>query len=130
MSRMIDPLGPNISRQGAGERRQPVDLYETDEAVVIRLAIPGGDSGALTLTIGEASIRVHGETPAPSVAADQRTVVHWQQIPYGRFDRSVPLPCPIDSKAARARFVHGILEITLPKRSANTRTIPITVTRA
>jgi HSP20 family protein len=130
MGRIINPLGAPVSWLRTGETRQSVDVYETADAVIIRLAIPGGDSGALTLTIGEASLRVRGETPPPAVASDQGVIVHSQQIPYGPFDRSVPLPCPIDSKASRARFVHGILEITLPKRSAKTRTIPITVTRA
>lgn len=130
MNRMIDPFRLPMSRASTGETSPAVDLYETAEALVIRLAIPGGDSGALTRTIGEDSVRVRGERPQPAVASDERTVAHWQQIPYGRFERSVPLPCPVESKGARARFLHGILDITLPKRSAQTRTIPITVTRA
>jgi HSP20 family protein len=130
MNRMVDPFRPPASWLRSGETSPPVDLYETAEAVIVRLAIPGGDTGALTLTIGEESVRVRGETPQPAVASDERTVAHWQQIPYGRFERSVPLPCPVESKGARARFLHGILDITLPKRSAQTRTIPITVTRA
>jgi HSP20 family protein len=130
MSRMVDRMSPIPSWQRAGETGPPVDLYETEDAVIIRLAIPGGDTGALTLTIGEESIRVRGETPAPG-AWGERTVVHWQEIPYGRFDRSVPLPCPVESKASRARFIHGILEVTLAKlRTPETRTIPITITRA
>lgn len=129
MSRMLDPVRPTRSWQHAGESGPPADLYETEDAVIIRLAIPGGDSGALTLTIGEESIRVRGETPPPA-AWTEHTVVHWQHIPFGRFDRSVPLPSPVDSKTSRARFVHGILEITLPKQSAaRARTVPITVTR-
>jgi HSP20 family protein len=128
MSRMLDPLRQTLSWQRAGENGPPVDLYETDKAVIIRLGIPGGDGGALTLTIGDESVRVRGETPAPR-GWDEQTVVHWQQIPYGRFERSVPLPCPVDSKASRARFVHGVLEITLPKMHAQTRTVPIEVTR-
>ena len=129
MSRMIDPLRPTASWQRAGETGPPVDIYETDDMVVIRLAIPGGDGGALSLTIAEESVRVRGETSPPD-AWDDRTVIHWQQIPYGHFDRSVPLPCPVDSKASRARFRHGILEIKLPKLRAQTRTVPISVTRA
>jgi len=64
MSRMLDPLRQTLSWQRAGENGPPVDLYETDKAVIIRLAIPGGDGGALTLTIGDESVRVRGETPA------------------------------------------------------------------
>lgn len=130
MSRILDPARSIEAWHRAGETGPPVDLYETEQAVIIRLAIPGGDSGALTLTISEESIRVRGETPRPR-AWNEHTVVHWQQIPFGRFDRSVPLPCPVDAKGSRAQFMHGILEITLPKRGiASTRTIPITVTRA
>jgi len=51
MSRMLDPLRQTLSWQRAGENGPPVDLYETDKAVIIRLAIPGGDGGALTLPI-------------------------------------------------------------------------------
>lgn len=96
MSRTPERLAATWRR--AGETGPPVDLYETDDHVVIRLAIPGGDAGALTLTMGDESVRVRGETPPPS-AWSERTVVHWQEIPYGRFDRSIPLPCAVESKA-------------------------------
>jgi HSP20 family molecular chaperone IbpA len=66
MTRMVDPLTLIASWQRAGETGPPVDLYETEAAVIIRLAIPGGDIGALALTIGKESIRVRGETPPPA----------------------------------------------------------------
>ena len=110
----------------AGETGPPVDLYETAEAVVIRVAIPGAEGAALTLTIDEEQVVLRGETPPPGARWGERTVVHWQEIPYGKFERRVPLPTPVQKDAARANFRNGILEISLPKRvTAQPRTVQI-----
>jgi HSP20 family protein len=41
--------------------------------------------------------------------------VHWQEIPFGRFERRVPLPTVVRKDMAKAKFRNGVLEIVLPK---------------
>ena len=40
----------------AGEIGPPVDLYETSEAVLVRVAIPGAEGASLSLTILEITL--------------------------------------------------------------------------
>lgn len=131
MARSTDRSGVAGVWARSGESGPPVDLYETPEAVVVRLALPGAEGTSLELTVGDEALTVRGESPHPGRAWGERTVVHWQEIPYGRFERTVPLPVPVSAGAARAQFRNGLLEITLPKQRAHAeRTIPITVTGA
>lgn len=128
MGRGIDPLTAARVWSRSGETGPPVDLYETAEAVVMRIAVPGAEGTSLSLSVAEESLTVRGESPHPGRAWGERTVVHWQEIPYGRFERTVPLPVPVNAGAARAQFRAGVLEVTLPKqRSHAERTIPINV---
>ncbi len=127
MSRIVDPLEASKAWRRAGTAGPPADLYETADAIVIRLAVPGAEGSTLTLTIGEDALVINGESAPPGRDWGERTVVHWQEIPYGRFQRRIPLPAPVDAGTSRARFRNGILEVTLAKsRGAGTRTIPIT----
>ncbi|HXH82112.1 MAG TPA: Hsp20/alpha crystallin family protein [Candidatus Tectomicrobia bacterium] len=126
MSRIVDPLAVARAWRQAGASGPPVDLYETAEMIVIRLAVPGAEGSTLTLTIGEDAVVLRGESPPPGSRWGDRTVVHWQEIPYGRFERRVPVPAPVDGTGARAQFRNGILEMTLPKRRpAGARSVPI-----
>jgi HSP20 family protein len=127
MNRIVDPRDVGRAWREAGTAGPPVDLYETAQAVVIRLAVPGAEGSSISLTIGEEAIVVRGETSPPGAHWTERTVVHWQEIPYGRFERTVPLPTPVDTTRARANFRNGLLDITLPKsRGTEAREIPIT----
>lgn len=127
MSRIVDPLEASKAWRRAGTAGPPADLYETAEAIVIRLAVPGAEGSTLTLTIGDEALVINGESAPPGADWGERTVVHWQEIPYGRFQRRIPLPAAVDAGTARARFRSGILEVTLAKsRGTGTRTIPIT----
>jgi HSP20 family protein len=45
---------------------------------------------------------------------------------YGRFERAVPLPSPVDEENAKARYRKGVLTVTLPKAEhARTRRIQV-----
>jgi HSP20 family protein len=45
---------------------------------------------------------------------------------YGRFQRTLTLPRPVESDQANAEFEHGILTVTLPKaQEARAKSIPI-----
>jgi HSP20 family protein len=128
MRPMVDPYSIARAWQRAGETGPPVDLYETADAVIVRVALPGADGTSISLTITEESLSIKGESGAPA-RWGARTLVHWQEIPYGRFDRTIPLPAPVNKNGAKAGFKNGVLEVTLPKQSGPAaRTVQITVT--
>jgi HSP20 family protein len=120
---------PGRAWRRAGEAGPPVDLYETAEAVIIRVGVPGAEGASLALTIEEDVCVLRGETPAPGARWGDRTIVHWQEIPYGRFERRVPLPTVVRQEATKASFRNGVLEIVLPKKiPQGQRTVQIPVT--
>jgi HSP20 family protein len=129
MRTMIDPLGIGRAWVRAGSVGPPVDVYETEDSLIVRMAVPGAEGTRLNLSVEQESITVRGESPVPGAHWGERTVVHWQEIPYGMFERTVPLPGPIVRDGARAQYKNGVLEVTLPKqRPRDVRTIQIDIT--
>jgi HSP20 family protein len=100
----------------AGHRRgfRPnVDSYHTDEPheLVVVVELPGVDPQSLTLVAGERTLLVAGERHRER--SDGR-VYQQMEIAYGPFQRRIRLAEDVDVEAARARYEHGIVTITLP----------------
>ena len=104
-----------------------VDMYETDEAIVVLLDLAGVDAEQTEVHAEPQRLVVRGvrrESHTP-LAPDEQRNYHALEIPYGRFERTLNLPPGIDSLAAHASYRDGLLEITLPKRLP--RQVPINV---
>jgi HSP20 family protein len=95
-----------------------LDMYETDDAVVVLLELAGVDPNQAEIRAEPHRLLVRGvrrERHGPAGPAGR--TYHALEIPYGRFERSLPLPPGLDTEAARASYQEGLLEITLPKRA-------------
>lgn len=89
------------------------DVEETESEVVARIELPGADPGELELTITEDGLSVSGEIR-------QETDNQWRgyrriERRYGRFQRHLSFPVPVDHEKATATYRHGILEVRAPK---------------
>ncbi|HUK64652.1 MAG TPA: Hsp20/alpha crystallin family protein, partial [Dongiaceae bacterium] len=98
---------------------------------VVRVALPGVDGTSLALTVDDDRLVVRGESVPPGTGWAERTVVHWQEIPHGRFDRTIPMPVPVNRNAVKASFRNGVLEVVLGKQrpAGAPRTVAIDVAR-
>jgi HSP20 family protein len=97
-----------------------LDMYETDDAVVLLLELSGVEADQTDVHVEPHRLTVSGvrrEQHGP-YAPDERRSYHALEIPYGRFERSIHLPAGIDTEAAQANYRDGLLEIRLPKRVA------------
>ncbi|MCS7235860.1 MAG: Hsp20/alpha crystallin family protein, partial [Armatimonadota bacterium] len=61
--------------------------------------------------VGGNALTVRGERKAPEVPRDDLVMLG---IPYGRFERTIPLPAGLDLTQVRAQWRDGILEIRIP----------------
>ncbi len=68
----------------------PVDVLETDDAVMILLALPGVDPERVDAEIENGVLAVSGERVLPEEL--QHAVIHRLELPRGRFERQVELP--------------------------------------
>ena len=107
---LFRPMG-SISQQPAWE--PPVDVLETEDEVLVLVALPGVDTDKVEAVFdGTEHLLVAGMRTLP---AELRTaVIHRLELPQGRFERRVRLPrSGYDS--VRRSACHGCLLITLQK---------------
>ena len=88
----------------------PVDMFEGDGEVVIVVAMPGVTSDRVQVSHEPAALVVRGERPLPF--ARQSLAVRQLEIPYGAFERRIPLPAG-RFEAAAPELTQGCLLIRL-----------------
>jgi HSP20 family protein len=89
----------------------PVDVMESDTDVVVQVALPGVPAGAVVVGLDPDGITVSGVRAFPASAAAR---IHRIEIPYGRFQRRIPLPMHALEPAAQ-QLVDGCLLLTFSK---------------
>ena len=98
-----------LAREGA----LAVDMYETDDAVVVKSAIPGIKAEDIDISIVGDTLTIKGETKAEEEVNQENYIRRERR--YGAFCRTVPLPLPVVPDKADAEFENGVLTLTLPK---------------
>lgn len=100
----------------------PMDVYTTDEELVVTMAVPGVDPDSVDITVEGNTLNIRGEVEGPLENVDYVL----QERPYGTFNRSLQLNVPVDANKAEASFDQGILTLQIPKQEeAKPRTIRI-----
>ena len=90
-----------------------VDMYETDDAVVVKTAIPGIDPEDLDVSIVGDTLTIRGETKAEEEIKKENYIR--RECRRGSFCRSLVIPISVVADEAEAEFENGILTLTLPK---------------
>ena len=96
-----------------GAESLAVDMYETDEKVVVRTAVPGVKPEDIDVSITGDVLTIKGETKAEEKVEKANYIR--QERRYGAFSRSLTLPSTVVADKATAEFENGVLILTLPK---------------
>jgi HSP20 family protein len=94
----------------------PVDLYETSDDLVLTLEVPGVRDKDVSVSITGDLLSVKGERRFEHDAKEQQ-FLHLERV-YGKFERLVQLPIPVQADKVKASYRDGVLEIRLPKADA------------
>ena len=129
MNRMFNEFfrGGTGGEQGwaGGAWTPPVDIYETDDALVLTAMLPGVSKDDVSIEVHNNTLLLRGERKPASAAADER--YYRRECVYGPFQRSFVLPATVDQNQVQATYHDGILELRLPKvEAAKPRRIAIT----
>lgn len=101
-----------------------MDIYETPEEIIILAEIAGVDKDDLEVEINSRAVKVQGRRN-PISRMDKATY-RLAEIQYGRFERVLYLPAPIDTEVVSSSFTSGFLQIRLAKLPQDrTHKIPI-----
>ena len=103
--------------------RPAADFYETTQGLVLRLELAGVASQDVSLTLTGHELVVRGRRRPPGPEGIRR-FVHLEMA-FGMFERSFMLPIAIDPQGVEAHYVDGVLEVHLPRKGPQTRTIPV-----
>jgi HSP20 family protein len=113
MDRLFDETmgqtGPGLGGFGA----PAIDLYQTDDDVVVRASLPGVHPKDLNITVTGDVLTLRGEVQ--ELKELEGAQVHIKERRFGSFTRSIGLPSPVVAEKADAQFENGILTLRLPK---------------
>ena len=90
----------------------PVDVLETEDSVLIFVALPGVDPQKVELVIKGGVLIIAGERPLPAEA--RTAIIHRLELPQGRFERHIPLPAG-RYENPRSAVANGCLVVRLSK---------------
>jgi HSP20 family protein len=101
--------------QPATPGRIRIDVTEKDGAYVVHAEIPGVKKEDIQVNIEGDQVSISAEARAEKEVKDNERVLHRERY-YGKVARAFRLGTDIDQSAANAKYVDGVLELTLPKK--------------
>lgn len=91
----------------------PIDMYQTQDTIVIRALVAGVSPGDLNISITRDMVTLKGLREEIQEAPDED--YYHRELFWGSFSRTIVLPEEIIIDEAEAKEKHGLLEISLPK---------------
>lgn len=91
----------------------PTDVYETEQAFVVRLELAGMRDAEIAITLDEHGLRIEGQRPEQH---EQPPLGYRQMgINYGAFAVEIFVGQPFDIERVSARYDDGFLIVELPR---------------
>ena len=107
-------LGPPGAPRFSSPLIEPsVDVYETDDEVVVMAEIAGISEEEVEIVVDGKVLVLSGERK-PGIGRQGR-LYSQMEICHGPFRRELLLPAEVNPDEARAGYAQGMLEIVLPK---------------
>ena len=114
VNRLFDSFFGRPAAGAAGRTWAPaVDLYETNDDLVLTMEVPGVRDKDVTVSITGDLLSIKGERRFEHDVKEQQ-LLHVERT-YGKFERLVQLPIPVQADKVKASYRDGILEVRLPK---------------
>ena len=91
--------------------RPPTDVYETEDAVIVRVEIAGMHETDFSIVLDGRYLSIRGIRQDVS----ERRAYHQMEIRFGEFSVDVEMPAAVDVENVQAIYQNGFLKIMLPK---------------
>jgi HSP20 family protein len=92
----------------------PVDIYEDEHKLVLKLEIPGIRQEDLDVRMENTTLSIKGERSFQSEGKEEN--FHRVERRYGSFYRAFTVPSTIDPESIKATYDAGVLRLELQKR--------------
>jgi len=101
----------------AGTFQPAVDLYETENEYVVKVAAPGLKPNNFEITAQQNMLTIHGRTQEEE-EKQEGARYHVREQRFGEFSRTIRFPTQVDADKVQASLTNGILTIHVPKAEA------------
>ena len=109
LHRQFFSLRPTDAREARWE--PPIDVLETDQELLILVALPGVDLDQVDVVIEDGVLIISGQRTLPAELRNAR--IHRLELPQGRFERRLALP---PGRFSISRFaINGCVALRLEK---------------
>jgi HSP20 family protein len=107
--------GQNDEALTAASFAPPVDIYEDDQKLVLKLEVPGVKQDDLDIQVEGRTLTVRGERKFSS--EEKQENFHRVEHRYGTFARSFTLPSSVDAENVKATYDAGVLQVEFAKKA-------------
>ncbi len=97
----------------APEGELSVDVYQTNDSIVIQAMVAGVSSDDLTVSVTREMVTIKGKREAAKGVPSEN--YFYQELYWGAFSRTILLPAEVETEDVEATEKHGLLTIKLPK---------------
>ena len=117
LNRLFEEQSRGASEESltAGAFVPPVDVYEDEQSIQLKLEVPGIDEKDLDIKVENNVLTVSGERKFEKEEKEE----NFRRVErrYGSFVRSFTLPTTVDSEGITAEYNAGVLKLKLAKRA-------------
>jgi HSP20 family molecular chaperone IbpA len=121
MSSANRPLRIRVQQGRSSAWRPPIEVYETDDALIVLAEIAGLRDEDIQVVLDDTILSIRGDRRP--LCDDGHRSIHEMGILYGPFAADVYLPFAIVQDAVQASYDNGLLRVQMP-RPARTQ-IPV-----
>ncbi|PSO52396.1 MAG: molecular chaperone [Cyanobacteria bacterium QH_8_48_120] len=111
MNRMFSDLIGGDGEEVGMTFAPAAEVEETDDAVHLRLEVPGMQPDDFDIQVGEDSVSITGERKSQFQSEDRSR----SEFRYGRFQRVIPLSAEVQTDQVQAEYKNGVLHLNMPK---------------
>jgi HSP20 family protein len=133
LGQKMPPATPLILHDGAGdgehnwlnfgeeEGQLSVDIYQTDDSLVVKSTIAGATSKDIEISLVDDMLTIRGQRELDEEIPSEAYL--YRECYWGRFSRSIVLPVEVRGDKVEASLHNGVLTVVLPKakRSKHTK---------
>ena len=119
MNEMVDLnelFNRSFQRNGSSQMeplRLALDVYETEENLILRAAIPGASKEDITVEFEDQFLTVTAKVNRPELPENAKSIL--QESTFGSITRTLKIARRLDVENSKGTFVDGVLEVTFPK---------------
>jgi HSP20 family protein len=115
LNRLFEDTLPTVNMNDFGNLAKvpAAELTETDDALHLKLEVPGMEAKDLDIQVMANRVAIAGERKSETKTEENGRTR--SEFSYGKFSRVIPLPARIQNTNVTAEYKDGILNLTLPK---------------